>query len=235
MNDLSLELSEAVKQRLGALTRTQRLAAAVLGVERMWQMFEDWTRQESAPGLRRSPREFRMPFRLALDLLWKPVETGKPYSEHCAVFDRLYEFVESSYDEEDALDVDFGDVRLFVDELVSGGIAGFFPIPMERQLSAPWNAPDFYVDCAARFVTLYAEQLYEHLYERYCEQNPSGKREAELCGQIAGDALWIAETERIESDLTLVRDYPSNREAVLQRRAENRALRTPPFCSEDIP
>ena len=55
---------------------------------------------------------------------------------------------------------------------------------------------------------------------------------AQRMASIARDPLWLAEAERIKSDLSLVRDYPNNKETVLRRMAEYRELRTEPFFTE---
>lgn len=232
MSDISLELYESVVKRLKSCTRIQSLAFALLGLGRMWQVFLDWTEQESIPYLLCSPRDYREPFRNAMDLLWEQVKNEQIYNEHEDVFDALYDFVENSYDEEDALDVDFGNVCSFTSELISGGIAGFFPLSPERQKQSPWNDPDFYESCAASFATIYEETLSGYLYDKYYEQVQGKEAGDTIDEMVAKDPLWIAEKERIESDLALVRNYPANKAEVEQRLNEYKMLRMAPFCAD---
>ena len=222
---IDIELMRSVTKALRSRTRIQMLCAAVLGLERTWQIFLDWTRNESAPLLRRRPEEYREPFRRALDLLVEQVKNEQIYNEHPEVFEELYRFEQSSYDEEDAQDVDYGNACFFIDAMTS--ISAFFPIEPEKREEFPWNQPDFYEKETAELVVLYADILYSFLYDD-CAEDEHGAIEA----SIARSPLWLAETERIKSDLALVRDYPKNKETVLRRIAEYRELRTEPFCKD---
>ena len=74
---IDIELMRFVMKALRPCTRIQMLCAAVLGLERTWQIFLDWTKNESAPLLRRRPEEYREPFRRALDLLVEQVRYSK--------------------------------------------------------------------------------------------------------------------------------------------------------------
>lgn len=231
--DQAVKLLQSVTKTLTSYTRLQSLCVAILGLERMWQVFLDWTKIESVPYLLRSPEQYREPYRQAIDLLWEQVINEQIYNEHRAAFDDLYHFEQSSYDEEDALDVDYGNVRQFIDALISSGIGAFFPIKPERQNQFPWNAPDYYEKQAASLVIVYASILYDFLYNLYAErvQKNDGGIDPRIDAMIAEDPLWIEEVERIHSDLLLVRNYPTNKEAVLQRAADYRKLRIKPFCS----
>lgn len=230
--DQEVELLRSVAKTLSTYTRLQSLCVGILGLERMWQVFLDWTEIESVPYLLRSPGQYREPYRHAIDLLWEQVKNEQIYNEHRAVFDDLYHFEQSSYDEEDALDVDYGNVREFIDALISSGIGAFFPIKPERQNELPWNSPDYYEKQIASLATVYASTLYNFLYNLYEErasENESGST-PNIDTMIANDPLWNEEVDRIHFDLLLVRDYPANKEAVLQRAAAYRKLRTKPFC-----
>ena len=224
---IDIELMRSVTKALRSRTRIQMLCAAVLGLERTWQIFLDWTRNESAPLLRRHPEEYRKPFRRALDLLVEQVKNEQIYNEHPEIFEELYRFEQSSYDEEDAQDVDYGNACFFIDAMTSSGISAFFPIEPEKREEFPWNQPDFYEKEAAELVVLYADILYSFLYDDCAEDEHSA-----IEASIARSPLWLAETERIKSDLALVREYPKNKETVLRRIAEYRELRTEPFFTE---
>ena len=149
---------------------------------------------------------------------------GKGFTE---IFEELYRFEQSSYDEEDAQDVDYGNAWSFIDAMISSGISAFFPIEPEKREEFPWNQPDFYEKEAAELVVLYADILYSFLYDDCAEDEHSA-----IEASIARSPLWLAETERIKSDLALVRDYPKNKETVLRRIAEYRELRTKPLCKD---
>lgn len=49
MSDTISDLSQMVADELKFCPRIQTLAMAMLGLERMWQMFLDWTDKETAP------------------------------------------------------------------------------------------------------------------------------------------------------------------------------------------
>lgn len=231
--DKTVELLRFVAKTLSTYTRLQSLCIGILGLERMWQIFLDWTKIESVPYLLRSPEQYREPFRHAIDLLWEQVKNEQIYNEHKTVFDDLYHFEQSSYDEEDALDIDYGNVRQFIAALTSSGIGAFFPIKPERQNEFPWNSPDYYEKQVASLATVYASTLYDFLYNSYAEKAPKAERgiSPSINTMVADDPLWKEEVDRIHSDLLLVRDYPSNKEIVFQRAAAYRKLRTKPFCS----
>ena len=154
-------------------------------------------------------------------------KTNRFTTEHPEIFEELYRFEQSSYDEEDAQDVDYGNACFFIDAMTSSGISAFFPIEPEKREESPWNQPDFYEKETAELVVLYADILYSFLYDD-CAEDEHGAIEA----SIARSPLWLAETERIKSDLALVRDYPKNKGTVLRRMAEYRELRTEPFCKD---
>lgn len=227
--DQAVELLQSVAKTLSTYTRLQSLCVAILGLERMWQIFLDWTKIDSVPYLLRSPEQYREPFRHAIDLLWEQVKNEQIYNEHRDFFDNLYHFEQSSFDEEDALDVDYGNARQFIDTLISSGIGAFFPIKPERQNMRPWNSPDYYETNVAALAIVYASTLYDFLYNSYAEKAGSGIN-SYIDTMVAGDPLWIEEVERIHSDLLLVRNYPINKDTVLQQAEIYRKLRTKPFC-----
>lgn len=224
MIDIEIELLRSATKALRSCTRIQMLCAAVLGLSRTWQIFLDWTKNESAPLLLRRPAEYREPFRRALGLLAEQVENEQIYNEHPEVFEELYRFEQSSFDEEDAQDVDYGNAWLFIDAMKSSGVSAFFPIEPEKSEEFPWNQPDFYERVAAGLVVLYAEILYNFLHENCTEKEHSA-----IEASIARNPLWLAETERIKSDLTMACGYTRNKEAVMQRIAAYLELRTEPF------
>lgn len=88
--DQEVELLSSVAKTLSTYTRLQSLCVGVLGLERMWQIFLDWTKIESVPYLLRSPEQYREPYRCAIDLLWEQVKNEQIYNAHRAVFDELY-------------------------------------------------------------------------------------------------------------------------------------------------
>lgn len=228
--DQAVELVQDVRETLCSYTRLQSLCAATLGLERMWQVFLDWTNTKQAPYLLRPPEQYREPFRQAIDLLWEQVTKEQIYNAHQDVFDELAHFEQSSYDEEDALDVDYGYVKWFIDALISAGINAFFPVSPERKDRFPWNDPQYYEKKAASLITVYAATLYGFLYNAYAEK--TSKTEDEIDAMVAKDSLWLEEIDRIRADLLLVRDYPDNKETVLQQAAIYRSLRTKPFCPD---
>lgn len=230
--DQEVELLCSVAKTLSTYTRLQSLCVGVLGLERMWQIFLDWTKIKSVPYLLRSPEQYREPYRHAIDLLWEQVKNEQIYNANRAVFDELYNFEQSSYEEEDAPDVDYGNVKEFIDALVSSGIGAFFPIKPERQNEFPWNSPDYYEKNVAALATVYASTLYNFLYNSFAEKElkTEGGITINIDAMVANDPLWNEEVDRIHSDLLLVRDYPKNKEVVLQRAAAYRKLRTKPFC-----
>jgi len=66
--DQAVELVQDVRETLCSYTRLQSLCAATLGLERMWQVFLDWTNTKQVPYLLRPPEQYREPFRQAIDL-----------------------------------------------------------------------------------------------------------------------------------------------------------------------
>lgn len=227
MRDISLELSSTIKKELKACTRIQSLVMALLGLERTWQMFLDWTYQESTPYLLCKPETFRQPVRDALDLLWEQVYDGQIHNQHKDFFDRLRDQINQSFDEDDGQDVDFGTATPLVNQFFDS-IGCFFEITPERQSQRPWCDPDYYVSRAAYCATTYAEALSNFLNNEYSLLVERDAEEIFDC--VEKDPLWQQEVQRIYSDLSLVLNYPANRDMIEQRRQDNAQLRTLPFC-----
>lgn len=228
--DLVVQLLESITKTLCSYTRLQSLAMAVLGLEREWPVFLEWTKNKEIPYLLRSPEEYREPFRHALDLLWEQVKNEQLYNEHQEVFDSLHLFVESSYHEDDAVDVDFGNARSFIEALISSGIGAFFPIKPERRFTSPWNEPDFYEKRAASLALTYTEDLYNFLFEKVLDEFPTERFGTPKANEmIARNPLWIAEIERLQSDLLLIRNFPANKDIVEKQMITYRELSIVPL------
>lgn len=225
--DIVLELKDTLTKELKSCTHVQGLTLALLGLERTWQMFLDWTCREHVELLLCKPETLRAPVREALDLLWEQVYEGQTYNRHRDVFDRLRDQIDHSFEEEDGPDVDFGTAAPLVDAFY-GSASCFFEVLPERRYQRPWCEPDFYVSGMAFCTLAYAEALSNFLYDEY---SASVSKDSEtIFNCMEKDPLWVQEVQRIESDLELVRGCPMNKDRIEQRRNETRELRTPPFC-----
>ena len=216
--DIVLELEDRLAGELESCTPVQGLTLALLGLERTWQMFLDWTRQERVELLLCKPETLRAPVREALDLLWEQVYAGQEYNRHRDVFDllweqvyagqeynrhrdvfdRLREQIDHSFEEEDGPDVDFGTAAPLVDAFY-GSVSCFFDILPERRYQRPWCEPDFYVSGMAFCTLTYAEALSDFLYDQYSASD-SGDPET-IFDRMEKDPLWTQEVRRIYSDL----------------------------------
>ena len=107
-------------------------------------------------------------------------------------------------------------------------LVAFFEIAPERQSQQPWCDPDYYVSGAAYCATTYAEALSNFLNNEYSLLVERDAEEIFDC--VEKDPLWQQEVQRIYSDLSLVLNYPANRDMIEQRRQDNAQLRTLPFC-----
>lgn len=229
MRDISLEFYHTLTEKLRPCTRIQTLAMALLGLERTWQMFLDWTYQESAPYLLCKPETFRQPVREALDLLWKQVYSEQIYSQRKDLFDRLRDQINHSFDDEDGQDVDFGTASPLLGQFYSC-IGCFFEIAPERRTQRPWCEPDYYVSRAVGCALTYEEALSNFLYDKYLPFMGRDRDTEKIFDCIEKDPLWLQEVQRVYSDLSLVLNYPANKDMIEQRRRDNARLRTLPFC-----
>ena len=84
---VSYGLYENVTENLSSYTRTQVLTLAAFGLERLWKMFNDWTKTEGDALLYQRPISFRQRTRDILDFLWEQIESGQEINSHCKEHD----------------------------------------------------------------------------------------------------------------------------------------------------
>ena len=215
---------DEVNSRMEALSDRSYRLPALCAMERQWQLYLDWTRQDIAFCLRVKPETLCQPARDLLDLLWEQLEAGEAVNPHQEVYDRFLQKVEESFDEEDGQDVDFGNANLLLDALQGHGYI-FFPVREEvLQRGGPLRRRAAF--CATNYLCCYHG---DYLTDCLPEGTPPDHWERLADEYAERDPVWLAETARVREDLEAAGQYPASREWFRQRRAVYSGLRLPPI------
>lgn len=219
---VSYSLYENVTENLSSYTRTQVLTLAAFGLERLWKMFNDWTKTEGDALLYQRPISFRQRTRDILDFLWEQIESGQEINSHCKEHDSLLDFINAACDENDAPDVDMGTGRPLIDMMFSGVHCFFNEIGAESYASS----------CITAYASYLADILYDRFYDKYresiCLQEVSQRDQRDrakildkkIDAAIEEDILWKAELQRIQEDFLLVKNHFNDIELLHKRREE---------------
>lgn len=216
---VSYSLYENVTENLSSYTRTQVLTLAAFGLERLWKMFNDWTKTEGDALLYQRPISFRQRTRDILDFLWEQIESGQEINSHCKEHDSLLDFINAACDENDAPDVDTGTGRPLIDMMFSGVHCFFNEIDAESYASS----------CITAYASYLADILYNRFYDKckesICLQEVSQRDRAKILDMkidaaIEEDILWKAELQRIQEDFLLVKNHSNDIELLHKRREE---------------
>lgn len=216
---VSYGLYENVTENLSSYTRTQVLTLAAFGLERLWKMFNDWTKTEGDALLYQRPISFRQRTRDILDFLWEQIESGQEINSHCKEHDSLLDFINTACDENDASDVDMETGRPLIDMMFSGVHCFFNEIDAESYASS----------CITAYASYLADILYDRFYDKFkesiCLQEVSQRDRAKILDMkidaaIEEDILWKAELQRIQEDFLLVKNHSNDIELLHKRREE---------------
>lgn len=93
---ISYNLYENVTENLSSCSRTQMLALAAFGLERLWRMFYDWTKTEGDACLYQKPISFRQHARDILDFFWEQIESEQEINSHGKEHDSFLDFINAS-------------------------------------------------------------------------------------------------------------------------------------------
>lgn len=216
---ISYNLYENVTENLSSYTRTQMLVLAVLGLERLWKMFYDWTNTEGDALLYQKPISFRQRARDILDFCWEQIENGQEINSYGKELYNFLDFINAACDEDDAPDVDMGTGKPLLDMMFSGIHCFFFEEDAKN--------------CAGSCITAYASYLDGILHDRYydkCKESVSVQElsqrdkakllDMEIDAAIAEDPLWKKELERIQQDFLLVKKHSNDIECLHKRKIE---------------
>lgn len=216
---VSYDLFLEIKENLSSCNRRQTLALAALGLERLWRMFDDWTKTEGDPLLYQKPISFRQRTRDILDFLWEQIKSGEETNRHEKELESLLDFINASCDEMDAQDVDMGTGRPLLG-MMFGGVSCFFSIENTRAYAS---------ECITAYAAYLADLLYDRFYDECKEsishedisQQEAGKLLAsKIDAAIAENPLWRAEIERIQLDFIIVKKHSNNFECLCKRKLE---------------
>lgn len=216
---VSYDLFLETKENLSSCNRTQMLALAALGLERLWRMFDDWTKTQGDPLLYQKPISFRQRARDVLDFLWEQLKSGQETNSHEKELESFLDFINASCDEMDAQDVDMGTGRPLLG-MMFGGISCFFSTENTRAYAS---------ECITAYAVYLADLLFDRVYDE-CKESVSlqdiSQREKEklldtkINAAIAENPLWKAETERIQRDFIIVKKHSNNFECLCKRKLE---------------
>lgn len=213
-----------VDTRMESLSDVQFRLPALCAMERQWQLYLDWTRQDSAYCLQVPPETLRQPARDLLDLLWEQLEAGEAMGSHREAYDRFLRQIEASFDEEDGQDVDFGNANLLLDALQGHGYI-FFPVREEvLRRGGPLRRRAAY--CATNYLYYYHG---DYLADCLPEGTPYDQWEQLTDACAEHDPVWLAETARVREDLEAAGRFPASREWFRQRREICSHLCLPPI------
>ena len=216
-----------VSKKMEALTEEQALLPALCAMERQWQLYLDWTRQDSAFCLLVKPETLRRPARELLDLLWERLEAGETMSPQREAYDGFRQLVEDSYDENDGQDVDFGNAALLLEALQDYGFI-FFSIREEvLQRCGPLRRRAAY--CATNYLYRYHADGLANRVSRDLGRVPCEELDRLTDEYAERDSIWLMETARVREDLEAARDYPETRDWFRRRREEYSVLCLPPI------
>lgn len=212
-----------IKEDLACCNRIQMLTFAALGLERLWRMFHDWTKTEGDPLLCQKPSSFHQRARNILDHIWEQIESGQEINRHQEEFDDFLDFVNSSFDEMDAQDVDMETGTPLIDEMFSGAICFF----------SEEKAIDYASVCVTSYAEYLSELLYDFLYDE-CKNSISNQEispierqkllDAKIDAAIAEHPLWKEEIERIKHDFAIVKKDSSNVALLCKRKIETQKM-----------
>lgn len=201
------KLHAEAAEKMRELNDVQILLVVLCAMERQWQLYLEWTERESAFCLQVKPETLRKPMRELLDILWEQVWAEEPVNQHRDVYDRLFQQVEESFDEDDGQDVDFGNANLLLEAAEDAFI--FFPMTEEKRRR---YLSDGLYKRAAGCAVNYLYRLHgDYFADRVREQGAgTGKDLAPLMDAYAEkDAVWQAETARVREDLEAAKRYPA--------------------------
>ena len=216
---ISDNLYSQIQEDLVSCDRMQMLTLAAFGLERLWRMFEDWTKTEGDPLLYQKPNSFRQRVRDILDHIGEQNESRQEINPYEKEFDDFLNFVNASCDEMDAQDVDMGTGRPLIDEMFSGAVCFF----SEREARS--NASS----CIIAYAEYLSGLLYDYFYDE-CKKSISGQEispkerqkllDAKIDGAIAEHPLWKDEMERIKHDFAIVKKGSNNFNSLCERKAK---------------
>ena len=200
-----------VKAKMADLTNVQALLVGLCAMERQWQLYLDWTNQESAYCLQVKPETLRAPMRELLDLLWEQIWAEEPVNAHQDVYDRFIELDQSSFDEEDGQDVDFGNASLLMEAIED--YASIFFCSEETDSHRRFGS---WRDDAAYCATSYLYRLHGDYFADRVTEQVGRCRDRELVPLMdeyaETDSTWLAESARVREDLEAAKNYPATRD-----------------------
>ena len=109
---ISDNLYSQIQEDLVSCDRMQMLTLAAFGLERLWRMFEDWTKTEGDPLLYQKPNSFRQRVRDILDHIGEQIESRQeinPYEKENTTGDIFH--IISTYPLEKLKQKKFYDIR----------------------------------------------------------------------------------------------------------------------------
>ena len=216
---ISDNLYSQIQEDLVSCDRMQMLTLAAFGLERLWRMFEDWTKTEGDPLLYQKPNSFRQRMRDILDHIWEQIESGQEINPYEKEFNDFCNFVNASFDENDGQDVDMGTGTPLIDEMFSGVVCFF----SERE------ARSYASSCIVSYAGYLLELLYDRFYDE-CKKSVSGQEispgeraellDAKIDAAIAEHPLWKEEIERIKHDFAIVKKESNHFKSLCERKVE---------------
>lgn len=216
---VSDNLYSQIKEDLVSCDRMQMLTLAAFGLERLWRMFDDWTKTEGDPLLYQKPSSFRQRMRDILDHIWEQIESKQDINPYEKEFDDFLDFVNASYDEMDAQDVDMGTGSPLIGEMFSGAVCFF----SERE------ARNYASCCIVSYAEYLSELLYDYFYDE-CKKSVSSQEisprerekllDAKIDAAIAEHPLWKEEMERIKHDFAIVKKDSNSLKSLCERKVE---------------
>ena len=216
---ISDNLYSQIQEDLAFCDRMQMLTLATFGLERLWRMFEDWTKTEGDPLLYQKPNSFRQRMRNILDHIWEQIESGQEINPYEKEFDNFLNFVNASFDENDGQDVDMGTGNPLINEMFCGAVCFF----SERE------ARKYASSCITAYAEYLSGLLYDYFYNE-CKKSVSGQEispkerqkllDAKIDGAIMEYPLWKEEIERIKRDFAIVKKESNNFKLLCERKVE---------------
>lgn len=214
---ISLKLYQQIEEDLISCDGMQMLTLAAFGLERLWRMFEDWTKTEGDPLLYQKPNSFRQRMRDILDHIWEQIESRQEINPYKKEVHDFCDFVNASFDEDDGQDVDMETGTPLIDEMFSGAVCFF----SERE------ARNYASACIASYAEYLSDLLYDYFYDE-CKKSFSGQEispsewhkllDEKIDAAIAEHPLWKEEAERIKHDFAIVKKESNNFECLCKRK-----------------
>lgn len=216
---VSDNLYSQIKEDLVSCDRMQMLTLAAFGLERLWRMFEDWTKMEGDPLLYQKPNSFRQRVRDILDHIWEQIENRQEINPYKKEIHDFLDFVNASFDEDDGQDVDMGTGTPLINEMLCGAVC-FFSEREERTYAS---------SCIISYAEYLSELLYDYFYDE-CKKSFYGQEisprewqkllDEKIDAAIAEHPLWTEEVERIKHDFAIVKKESNNFECLCKRKLE---------------